>query len=40
MKNGGRILRNAIAICEMSKTSWKMGELPVKDVSENHSEDQ
>ena len=27
MKNGGLILRNAIALCEMSKTSWQMGKL-------------
>ena len=27
MKNGGPILWNAIAICEMYKTSWQMGKL-------------
>ena len=30
------ILGNAIAICEMSKTSWKMGKLSMKGDSENH----
>ena len=25
MKSGGLILWNAVAICEMSKTSWQMG---------------
>ena len=28
MKNGGLIRWNAIAICEMSKTSWRMGKTP------------
>ena len=40
MKNGALILRNAIAICEMSKTSWQMGRLLMKDGSEIHSKDQ
>ena len=31
-----RILGNAIAFCEMSKTSWKMGKLSMKGDSENH----
>ena len=35
MKGDGLILWNAIAICEMSKTSWQMGKLRVKDVWEN-----
>ena len=39
MKNGGRILWNAIYICEKSKTSWQMGEQPMRDDSENHSKD-
>ena len=39
-KNVGLILWNAIAIWEMSKTSWQMGKLPMKDDSENHSKDQ
>ena len=29
-------MRNAIAICEMSKTSWQMGNLRMKDDLENH----
>ena len=40
MKNGGLILWSAIAVCEMSKTSWQMGKLPVKGDSENHLEAQ
>ena len=40
MKNGGLILWNAVAICEMSKTSWQMGKLFVKGDSENHFKDQ
>ena len=28
MKNGGLTLWSALAICEMVKTSWQMGELP------------
>ena len=27
MKSGGQILWNAIAVCEMSKTSWQTGNL-------------
>ena len=37
MKSGGRIPWNASAICEMSKTSWQMGKLRMKDGLENHS---
>ena len=37
MNSGGMNPWNAIAICEMSKTSWRMGKLLVKDDSENHS---
>ena len=40
VKNGGLIQRNAMAICETSTTSWKMGRLPMRDDSENHSRDQ
>ena len=40
MKGGGLILWNAIAICEMSKTSWQMGKRQMKDDPENHSKDQ
>ena len=40
MKNGGLMLWNAIAICDMSKTSWQTGKLLMKDDSENHSKDQ
>ena len=36
MKNGWLVLWNAIAICEMSKTSWQMGKLLMKGDSENH----
>ena len=35
-ENGGLILRNAIAICEMSKTSCQMGKLLMKGDSKNH----
>ena len=38
MKTVGLILRNVTAFCEMSKTSWQTGKLPVKDDAENHSE--
>ena len=31
MKSGGQILWNAIAICEVSKTSWQMGKLLMRD---------
>ena len=37
MMNGGQILRNAVAICEMSKTSWQEGRLLMKDHLKNHS---
>ena len=40
MKNGGLILWNAVAFCGMFKTSWQMGKLLLKDVSENHLQDQ
>ena len=40
MKGGCQILRNAIAICEMSKTSWQMGKLSMRDDLENHSKGQ
>ena len=36
MKNGGLTLWNAIAICELSKISWQMGEHLVRDDSDNH----
>ena len=39
MKGGGQTLWNAIAICEMSKTSWQMRKRHTKDDLENHSED-
>ena len=35
-ENCGPIPWNAIAICEMFKTSWQMGKLLVKGHSENH----
>ena len=40
MKNGGLIQWNAVAICEMSKTSWQKGKLRMKDDLENHNKDQ
>ena len=40
MKGGGPILWNAIAIREMSKTSWHMGKRDTKDDLENHSKGQ
>ena len=40
MNNGGLILWNAVAICEMSKTSWQMGKLRTNDDLENHSKGQ
>ena len=40
MKNGGLILWNATVICEVSKTSWQLGLLLVKDDSGNHSKAQ
>ena len=39
MKSGLLILRNAIAVFELSKTFWQMGKLPLKDDSENHFQD-
>ena len=36
MKSGGLILWNAIAICEMSKTSWQMGKHVTNGDLENH----
>ena len=36
----GLTVRNAIAICDMSKTSWQKGKLRTKDDLENHSKDQ
>ena len=38
MNNGGRILWNACATCEMSKISWRMGQLLVEGDSEKHFE--
>ena len=40
MENGGLIPWNAIAICEMSKTSWHKGKHHMKDDLENHSKGQ
>ena len=40
MKSGGQILWNAIAICEISKTSWQTGKLRTNEDSGNHSKDQ
>ena len=40
MKGGGQTLWNAIALCEMSKTSWQMGKRHTKDDLENHSKGQ
>ena len=37
MKTGGLILWNAIAVCEMFKTSWQAEKLLLKGHSENHS---
>ena len=39
MKNGGLILPNAFAICEMSQTSWQTGNLKMNEDLENHSKD-
>ena len=36
MKNGGLILWNAIAVCEMSKTSWQMGNHLANGDLDNH----
>ena len=38
MKNGGLNLWNAVAFCEMSKTSWQMGKLLMKGDTGNHFE--
>ena len=35
MKGGGPILWKAIAICEMSKTSWEMRQHRMKDNLKN-----
>ena len=35
-KSGGLILWNAVAICEMPRTSWQTGKLHMKGDSENH----
>ena len=40
MKSGGQIQWNAIAICEMSKTSWQTGKLRMHEDLLNHSRDQ
>ena len=40
MRSGGQIQWNAIAICEMSKTSWQTGKLLMKEDLGNHSKDQ
>ena len=40
MKNGALILWNAVAICEMSRTSWQKGKLCMKDDLEKHSKGQ
>ena len=37
MKNGGLVLWSATAICDVSKTSWQMGKLRMKDDVEKHS---
>ena len=37
MISGGRILWNAIAICERSKTSWQTGKLRMNEDPGNHS---
>ena len=36
MKDGGLMLWNAGAMCEMFKTSWQTGKLRMKDDVENH----
>ena len=36
MKNGGLILWNAIAVCEMSKTSWQIGNHLANGDLDNH----
>ena len=40
MESGGQILWNAVAICEMFKTSWQRGKRHTKEDSENHSKGQ
>ena len=40
MRSGGRILWNAIAICEVSKTSWQTGKLRMNEDLGNPSKDQ
>ena len=37
MKGGGQTLWNAIAFCEVSRTSWQMGKRHTKGDLENHS---
>ena len=39
MKIGVVILWNAATMCEMSKTSWKMGKHFMKDDPEKHLKD-
>ena len=39
-KNGGLILWNAVAICDMFKTSWQTGKHRMKGDLENHLKDQ
>ena len=38
MKSGGLIQCNALAVCDMFKTSGQMGKHLMKDDSENHLE--
>ena len=40
MISDGQVLWNAIAICEISKTSWQTGKLRMNEDLENHSKDQ
>ena len=40
MMSGDQILRNAIAICEMSKISWQTGKLRLNEDLGNHLMDQ
>ena len=39
MKSGGQIIWYAVAICEMSKTSWQTGKLLMDEDLGNHSKD-
>ena len=39
MISGGLILWNAVAICEMSQTSWQTGKLRMNEDLVNHSKD-